>query len=216
MELVAHVERSIKKAYDNCSPLTDEILSIYGMSGNKTRHLYNNMCSLPNARYLEVGTYQGSSFICAMYQNKNTEGYCVDNWSQFDGDEAKKMFYKHINDHLHNDEYSIKIIDKDCWQVTQTDIPKPINIFMYDGDHSYESQKKAMTYFKKFFDKHVIIMVDDWVSNNEAKPGTMEGIQEAGLKILFKHEIGLVNTDKFHQGGDTFWNGCGIFICECY
>jgi len=42
----------------------------------------------------------------------------------------------------------------------------------------------------------------------------LDGIAEMKLKIHYSCEIPLVNTTVHHQGGDTFWNGCGVFVCE--
>jgi hypothetical protein len=184
------------------------------MSGNKTRHLYNNICNLNNAHYLEVGTWKGSSFISALYKN-NIKATCIDNGSQFGGPVSE--FYKNMFIYLgynYNNE-NINIIDKDCWSITYDDIIYPINIFLYDGDHSYESQKKAITYYYKYFSKYIIIIIDDWiVSDDRVKKGTLDGLHEMNLIIHYSKEIPLVNTTKEHTGGDTFWNGCGIFVCE--
>ena len=58
-------------------------------------------------------------------------------------------------------------------------------------------------------------MVDDWTCDwVDVKRGTMDGIAEMKLKIHYSCEIPLVNTTVHHQGGDTFWNGCGVFVCE--
>tara|TARA_B110000285_G_C14801575_1_gene457730 strand:- start:200 stop:505 length:306 start_codon:yes stop_codon:yes gene_type:complete len=94
------------------------------------------------------------------------------------------------------------VIDKDCWDVTTLD--KPIDVFLYDGAHNYEDQKKAITHFYKLFSDNVIIMVDDWTCDwVDVKRGTMDGI-----KVHYSNEINLVNTQHHHTGGDTFWNGC--------
>ena len=86
---------------------------------------------------------------------------------------------------------------------------------MYDGTHTYEDQKNAITYFAPYFSKYVIIMVDDWMCDwVHVREGTLNGIREANLTIHYRHEIPLVNTEKFHKGGDTFWNGCGVFVCS--
>ena len=53
-QLINHVNLSVENSNNNISKLTSEILSMYGMSGNKTRHLYNNICSLNGANYLEI------------------------------------------------------------------------------------------------------------------------------------------------------------------
>jgi hypothetical protein len=209
--LIDHTKKSIDNAFNNISKLSNDILNIEGMSGNKTRHLYNNICNLDGATYVEVGTWKGSSFISAIYQNKNTYGICIDNWSQFGG--PKKSFYNNIQKYLLN--YSIKIIDKDCWTINNDDIKTSIDIYMYDGAHTYKDQKNAITYYHKFFSKYVIIMIDDWTCDwVDVKKGTLDGITKMNMIIHYSYEIPLVNTSKHHCGGDTFWNGCGIFICE--
>jgi hypothetical protein len=210
--LINHTKTSILNAYSNISNLSSEILSIEGMTGNKTRHLYNNICDLKDANYLEVGTWKGSSFISAMYNNESTKGYCVDNWSEFNG--PKQEYYENIKKHLIPSN-NIITIDKDCWEITIEDIKDSIDIFMYDGFHSYECQKKAITYYHQFFSKYVIIIIDDWTCDwVDVKRGTIDGINEMKLKIHYSYELPLVNTLNHHTGGDTFWNGCGIFICE--
>ena len=98
--LVNHVDSSIKNAYNNKSKVSNEILKMEGMSGDKTRHLYNNICDLSGVHYLEVGTWKGSSFISALYNNINVHGTSVDNWSQFDGPRGE--FYKNILQFLKN------------------------------------------------------------------------------------------------------------------
>lgn len=211
-QLIEHTQKSIYHAFYNQSKITPEILAMQGMTGDKTRHLYNNICDLPGATYLEIGTWRGSSFISAMYKNTNTFGISVDNWSEFNG--GREDFHANIRRFLTNGEQTLNH-DKDCWTVDKNDLPRPIDIFMYDGWHSYETQKKAITYYHQFFSKYVIIMVDDWACDwVDVKRGTMDGLAECKLNILFQHEIGLVNTNQHHFGGDTFWNGCGIFVCE--
>lgn len=209
--LIEHTKQSIEKAFNNISKLSSDILTIEGMSGDKTRHLYNNICDLSGSTYVEVGTWKGSSFISAMYKNENTYGISIDNWSEFGGPKADLIH--NVNKYLVNN--NVKLLDKDCWLINETDINKSIDIYMYDGAHTYEDQKKAITYYHKFFSKHVIIMVDDWACDwVHVKKGTLDGISEMNLKVHYSHEIGLVNTLGHHTGGDTFWNGCGVFVCE--
>ena len=206
-----HIQASIHNAFNNISKLPNEILSMEGMSGHKTRHFLNNICNLPNKTYLEVGTYKGSSFISSLYDN-NVHGLCIDHWGQFGG---KDDFVANINKFITHLPPKLNIIDKDCWTVTKDDIPNKIDIFMYDGVHTYEDQKRAITYFKQFLSEYCIIIVDDWKCDwVKVRDGTLDGLRDSGLKILYKEEIGLVNTYNFHQGGDTFWNGCGIFLCH--
>ena len=50
---------------------------ITGLSGTKTRHLYNNLCELivhPSRKteYLEVGSFAGSTLVSSIYHNTGT------------------------------------------------------------------------------------------------------------------------------------------------
>jgi hypothetical protein len=217
--LIKHTQLSINNAYYNISKLSDNkydidmqnrILELDGMTGEKTRHLYNNICNLNGATYLEVGTWKGSSFISALFEN-NIHGISIDNWSQFDG--PKTEFHKNIKEYLSKNIASYDIIDNDCWKVDN--IIHKIDIFLYDGAHEYEDQKNAITHFHKFFSKYLIILIDDWTcALDKIKKGTLDGIKEMNLIIHYMHEIPLVNTTTHHTGGNTFWNGCGVFVCE--
>jgi len=209
--LIEHAKKSIENAFGNISKLSDDILKMEGMSGDKTRHLYNNMCNLKGITYVEVGTWKGSSFISAMYKNENVYGISIDNWSQFES--PKDIFHNNIKTYLLNN--SIKLIDKDCWKVDHNDIDRPIDVYMYDGAHEYQDQKDAITYFHQFFSKYVIIMIDDWTCHwAGVREATMEGILKMKMIVHYSYEIPLVNTKEHHRGGDTFWNGCGVFVCE--
>jgi hypothetical protein len=207
-----HIEKCINNAFSNKSKLDYNILNIDGLSGYKTRHFYNNVCNLDNINYVEIGTWKGSSIISALYKNK-VKATCIDNWSEMGGpvNEFKNNLSLYLNK---NTDSELTIIEKDCFTLTNKDIIEPIDIFMYDGEHTYESHKKAISYFKDFFAKYVIILVDDWVFRDYIRQGTYDGINIAELKIHYFKEIGLVNTNDFNTSGDTFWNGCGVFICE--
>ena len=54
MRLVEHVRGSFDRANENQSKLPHSVLSMEGMSGEKTRHFLNNLCAFPGARYMEV------------------------------------------------------------------------------------------------------------------------------------------------------------------
>lgn len=208
--LINHVCRSVAQAYSNATKVSPEILSLEGMSGHKTRHLYNALCSLPGIRYLEVGTWKGSSLIAALYKNPRCRAYCVDNWSEFGG---REDFLQNIQKYV--PEHNLTVLDQDCWSLTPQDIPEPIDVFLYDGAHTYEDQKRAIAHFAPFLAQRSVIVVDDWMCDwVDVKRGTLDGLKEAPLKVMLSVEIPLVNTTAFHTGGDTFWNGCGVFVVE--
>lgn len=212
-QLINHVNLSVENSNNNISKLTSEILSMDGMSGNKTRHLYNNICSLNGANYLEIGTWKGSSFISAFYGN-DINSIVIDNWAEFNG--PKDEFISNV--HSFCPERKFNFIEKDCFKVTDDEIKSvydSIDIYLFDGAHDYESQRKAITYYKHLFSKYVIIIIDDFRSDTPAwanvKKGTYDGIEESGLVIHHKIEI---ITHQESTGRSEYWNGFGLFVCE--
>jgi hypothetical protein len=210
--LIDHVEKSFLSSEKENSKLTSEILNIEGMSGKKTRHLYNNICNLDGANYLEVGTWKGSSFVSAIYGN-NIKSVAIDNWSEFDG--PKEEFLGNVNKYCPDSDYSF--VEKDSFAINQEDINlnyDSADIYLYDGCHKYESHKSAITHFSKFLSRYSIIIVDDWRSDDlweRVQRGTYDGLNESGLIIHKKIEI---ITKQELTGPDEYWNGFGLFVCE--
>jgi len=210
--LINHAERSFENSNNRYSKLSNEILSIEGMSGEKTRHLYNNICSIDNANYLEIGTYKGSSFVSSLYKN-SINSIAVDNWSEFKG--PKNDFINNVEKYCPNQKYNF--IEKDSFEITESDIKQfynSIDLYLYDGCHKYESHKMAITHFSKFLSKYSIIMIDDWRNDGlweRVQRGTYDGFKESGLIIHKKIErISFQESN----GPSEYWNGFGLFVCE--
>ena len=88
------IDTAFENAENNISKINDEIIKIHGMSGTKTRHFYNNLLNTEDARYLEIGTWKGSSVCSAICGNK-AKVVCIDNWSEFGG--PKEEFIQNFN-----------------------------------------------------------------------------------------------------------------------
>ena len=136
--LQEHVERAFEDAEKGRSKITEGIIEMEGMSGIKTRHFYNNLLNREDARYLEIGTWKGSSVCSAMCGN-HAKVVCIDNWSQFGG--PKSEFIQNFKKYK-GDNYAI-FIEKDCYQVDVESLPS-FNIYMYDGNHTNDSHYKAL------------------------------------------------------------------------
>jgi hypothetical protein len=120
-----------KKACKKNSKITQEILDMDGMSGKMTRHFYNNILNFQDARYLEIGTWKGSSVCSAMYGN-NAKVCCIDNWSQFGCPKIEFLMniekFKGVNE--------VSYIEQDCFSVDLSNLPKI----------TQKSQNKPLTY----------------------------------------------------------------------
>lgn len=218
-QLTKHSKDAFENAENNKSKLIDDILNLEGMSGTKTRHLYNNICNLDNANYLEIGTWKGSSFISATYKN-NINSIAIDNWSEFSTTslsndisimDSKSTFLSNIEKF----DVKCKIIENDSFNITTDDIEEnSIDIYLYDGAHDYNSHKMAITHFHKFLAQYCIIIIDDWRNDGDweaVQRATYDGISESGLIVHSRIEK---ITHQENTGGIEYWNGFGLFVCE--
>ena len=198
--------------------LNEELLQYQGMTGTKTRHFYNNICNLYGSkgipvRYLEIGTWYGSSSIAAMFKNHLEDSLFIDNWAQFGGYKSK---FIEAMEKYKKDSSKYSFIENDCWKVDTTKIPqKYFNIYLYDGDHSELDQYQALTHYINVLEDTFIFLVDDW-NFMHVRDGTFRAIQELNLTVNFRHEI-FISPEQLtgmpnHEGKKTFWNGCGIFV----
>lgn len=220
MSTVDHIVKSIQNASNNISSISpyegkgQQILGFEGYTGTKTRHFYNNICSSKlGVRYLEVGTWYGSSSISAVYQNQIDDALFVDNWSQFGGnsDVFKDNLEKYVTKTSKYD-----FIEGDCWKIdTESLKSKKFNVYLYDGEHFYSDQYKALSHFLPALDDQFIFMIDDW-NWPQVRDGTMDAIRDLKLNVQFRHEIFLGPDDlegmPNHKGKDSWWNGVGIFL----
>lgn len=207
LELKQHVEHAFENAEMNQSKINNEILHIEGMSGKFTRHFYNNLVNKDDARYLEIGTWKGSSVCSAMYGNKATV-VCIDNWSEFDG--PKDEFLRNFNNY--KGENDAKFIEQDCFTVDIAQLPK-FNIYMYDGEHSKNSQYKALIHYYNCLDDIFIFIVDDW-NWDFVRDGTYDSFKHLNLSVLYEKEVRVTNDNSCSHDTAGWWNGIYIAILQ--
>jgi len=204
------IETSFQNAEKNISKITDDIIDMQGMSGTKTRHFYNNLLNLEDARYLEIGTWKGSSVCSAMCGNK-AKVTCIDNWSEFGGPKSEFL----VNFEKFKGENDATFIENDCYKVDVSTLPK-FNIYMYDGNHTNESHYKALLHYYDCLDDIFIFIVDDW-NWADVRDGTFNSIKKLNLIVLYEKEIRLT-FDNSHtpepQSSKTWWNGIYVAILK--
>lgn len=215
INLIEHTEKCIELAElrqsklnnSNESPLVSNN-TINGLIGEKTQHFYNNLLSVEDVKYLEIGCWQGASTFAAMYKN-TADVVVIDNWSEFGGRvEFKENFDKFVGSNR------VVVYDDDSFLINTTTLPTDFNIYMYDGDHSISSQYYALTYYINNLDNEFIYIVDDW-NWEDVREGTHMAIQDLGLNILYSNEMRFTD-DNTHTPRDeaykNWWNGIGIFV----
>ena len=111
-----HIIKSLADSNKLSSNINAFCLQLEGMTGDKTRHFYNNICSMDNCRYLEVGTWKGSS-ICSALCNNNINAVAIDNFqmSTQTSSELLNICTSNINEVKGNN--SIKFFNENCWNL---------------------------------------------------------------------------------------------------
>jgi precorrin-6B methylase 2 len=237
-EYISRVENAIYCAESNTTKLTEQQFAIGGMSSRKVRILLNEMIK-QDTRYLEIGVWCGSTFISALYGNSYKSATAIDDFSEFT-DESYLPECKNAEDIMRLAEMTVleeivasgntlflkncakngieefNLIESDCFNMTQSNLDsiKDIDVYLYDGGHSEEEQRKALTYYIDKLSDVFILIVDDW-NFPEAKSGTRLGIEDTNIKIHKKWEL-HANGNAYSGGGDleNWWNGYYIAVCE--
>ena len=207
MEYKEHIENAFYNAENNISKITDELLNIEGFSGSKTRHFYNNLLNMQDARYLEIGTWKGSSVCSAMYGNK-ANIVCIDNWAEFGGPKEEFLF----NFNKFRGENNASFIEINSFNIDVLTLPK-FNIYMYDGDHSYDSHYKALTHYINCLDDTFIFVVDDW-NWVDVRNATLQSIKDLNLKVLYEKDIKLNNDNISTHDRNGWWNRIYVAILQ--
>jgi len=211
MDYANHIQQSFNLAQQNSSKCSSEILSMEGMSGSRTRHFYNNILNMKDARYLEIGTWKGSSVCSAMYGN-NASVVCIDNWAEFNG--PKNEFLQNFE--KFKGQNNASFIEQDCFTVDVSKLPK-FNIYLYDGDHKEICHYKALTHYIDCMDDTFIFIVDDW-NWKCVRDGTLNAIRDLNLKMNFKLEYKTTFNDTHPLHGSPhqlLWhNGIAVFVLE--
>lgn len=207
MNRIEILKTAVISALNSNTPdkVTNEIMSIEGMSGATYKRFANRLLSNDIVKnYLEIGVWKGSTSIAALHGNHHRLKYTViDNFSQFGG--PKEEFIKNWKTH-NGDEPNL--IDEDCFLFDP--IKKgisDIDVYFYDGEHGENDHYLALKHYYNSMASSFIFMVDDW-SWDQVKNGTNKALKELKLKVHYQQEFGG-NSD-----GSGWWNGCGIFVLE--
>jgi hypothetical protein len=188
--------------------IDSDIFCLEGYSSSKIRIFLNNLMSNENCKYLEIGTFKGSTF-CSALNNNNPKYSCViDNFSQFWTDENSPK-YTFINNAQKYIKSEYDFYDIDCFSIDLNNIREKINVYFYDGDHNENDHYKSLVYFLQALEDEFVYICDDW-NWLDVKIGTYRAIRDFNLEIVKSWEF---KTD-FNGDADEWWNGFYIAILK--
>lgn len=200
--------KAIDEGSNLISTLPPSQMDVPALTSIRLRHILNNIGKLGKV-HLECGVHKGGTYTATIAGNSNIrESFAVDNFaSDFSGETAMVQFIENRKKfEFPSSKY--ELIVSDTFQTDLSLLPKNIDLYMYDGDHSYEAQKEALTYFKANLADEFIFLCDDY-DWEEVKKGTLDGIREAGYEILYEKTLVGNNHDN-----DGYWNGFYIALLK--
>lgn len=208
MNKVEQLKKAIKDGCNLISTLPESQMDVPALTSIRLRHILNNIGKLGKL-HLECGVHKGGTYTATIAGNGNiTTSYSVDSFeSDKSGETAMLQFLKNRKIfEFPNNRYELLV--NDTFETDLSKLPIGIDLYMYDGDHSYDAQKKALTYFKgNLADKFIFLCDDyDW---EEVRKGTQDGIAEAKYQILYDKV--LLGNDHDNDG---FWNGFYIALLK--
>jgi hypothetical protein len=154
------------------------------MSGQKYRSFINAFVrSSGDARYLEVGSWAGSTATAALFQAK-AKALCIDNWSLFGG--PRSQFFSNIETVL-TPNIDFEFLEKDFRSVDYTAIGK-FNIYLFDGPHEYSDQYDGVMLAQPALDNRHLLIVDDW-NWVQVRAGTLQALKETGCAVESSIEV---------------------------
>ena len=202
----------LKTAFDCAmrdeSKVHGNILRMEGMSGRRYRHLINKLVELtPDARYLEIGSWAGSTACSAIYGNK-CKTLCIDNWSQFGGPRTK--FHQNINTYK-TDDIDFSFIENNYEVVDYSQIGK-YNVYLFDGPHEEHHQHAGITITQAALEDTYFLIVDDW-NWKSVRDGTTNALKELNQTIVSSIIIRTTQNEMHPNpaGPDSDWHN-GYFI----
>jgi len=215
------------------------IEDIEGFASENIRHMMhafssaadttnNNVPNIPNLRYLEVGTFKGSTLLSVLGGGNSrfvSRAVAVDNFAEFETAETKGSnkitLLRNLENFIPDERWrgnNFTFVESDCWDeekvrraMGKETVENKFNFYFYDGPHSEEDHEMALGKYKDLLDDEVIVVVDDF-NQRRVRDGTRKGI----LNHMGDYEILAEIVVESRWNGDVggWWDGEGIFVLK--
>jgi len=188
------------------------IRTMPGMSGRKYRYLINNLVgSISNPRYLEIGSWAGSTACSAIHGN-SVVAVCVDNWSEFGG--PKDAFAANIARAL-TPNVKFSFVEGDFRTVDFITLGR-FNVYFFDGPHEEQDQYDGLTRVFPALEDEFVLVVDDYNVDRVVR-GTESALQHLPVSIVGSITIRtsqLNRTPNIVFQYSDWHNGYQLMVCR--
>ena len=209
-------EREVREAFEKSNRiklnLPRWVVMMDGMSGRRYRTFINSLVGgLPGCRYLEVGSWAGSTVCAAIARNPSSTAVCIDDWSEFGG--PKDAFFRNTLRAFQQGGGQAELIESDFRAVDYNRIgADPAHIFLFDGPHHEEDQYDGIVLALPALCERFVLIVDDF-NEQGVRDGTFRAVRETGLEVVasitIRTDANGLEPQRFYQKSD--WHN-GYFI----
>jgi hypothetical protein len=195
-DLIQYLKEAVEASKGDYPKLPPEVLGMNGMSSPKIRKFLNSLCGHGGCKYLEIGTWAGSTLIPAMYRN-GCDAIAIDDFSQFQEQNPRKQLEDNLK-RYREDIGMLVFLEKNCYGLSRDEMdtfPK-FNVFFYDGNHGKVETEAAIMTFGALCHDPFILVVDDM----ELTPTVWEGTKAALNNFTLYNPVNLKKADDYHEG----------------
>jgi Methyltransferase domain len=156
--------------------------------------------SMPEDRaFVNVGVWNGFTMLAAMAGNDDKLCVGVDNFSEFGG--PKEAFLERFASRRSQ---SHRFFDRDYVDFFAAGLDRPLGVYLYDGEHSYENQYRGLMVADPFYAEDALVVVDD-TNLERARRATLDFVRDSRLEWRVVYDQRTARTRH-----PTLWNGLMI------
>jgi len=157
----------------------------------------------PEAMYVNVGVWNGFTFLAGLVGNPHRRAIGVDNFSAFGGPrDAFLRRFRALASPSH------QFFDGDFRTYFRDVHRGPIGVYYFDGPHDYASQREALELAEPFLEKGSVALVDD-TNRPDPRRATLDFLaaQQGRYRLIFdRHSLWAENP--------LWWDGLMILRKE--
>jgi len=185
-------------AMSRTETLPRDLATMEGMSGRRYREFVNQLVgSVADPRYLEVGSWMGSTLCAAIHGHAQVTALAIDNWTQFGG--PRDTFLRNLARYA-PPEATVSFLTMD-FRTAPFYALGPFNIYVFDGPHERQDQRDGITIALPALDREFVLIVDDWNWRN-VRDGTRDAFAAGPLQVAYSIELRTTNDDSHpHDSG---------------
>ncbi|MBI3860646.1 MAG: class I SAM-dependent methyltransferase [Planctomycetia bacterium] len=153
-----------------------------------------------NRAYLNVGVWNGFTFLAGMASNPHKLCIGVDNFSH--NNSPRTSFLKRFN-RARSPKHVFR--EGDFREYFAAQHKETLGLYLFDGPHTYDDQLDGLTLAEPFFGRGCLVLVDDtnWPQ-----------VRQANLDFIarspFEYRM-LLDVQTPRTGHPTYWNGLMLF-----